>query len=58
MIRWRMGCDSSVGDGPWLIDDISVTDAGVAGPCTTGEPAFFADGFESGDTGQWALVVP
>ena len=41
-----------------MIDDISVTDAGVAGPCTTGEPAFFADGFESGDTGQWALVVP
>jgi hypothetical protein len=58
MIRWRMGCDSSAGDGPWLIDDIMVTDAGVAGPCTTAEPAFFADGFESGDTGQWALTVP
>ncbi len=58
MIRWRMGCDSSVDDGPWLIDDVLVTDAGVAGPCSTGAPLLFGDGFESGGTTFWSVTHP
>ncbi|RLE33235.1 MAG: hypothetical protein DRJ61_07655, partial [Acidobacteria bacterium] len=57
-IRWRMGRDLSFGDGPWLIDDVLVTDAGVAGPCSTGEPVLFADGFEGGDAGAWSVTQP
>ena len=58
MIRWRMGCDSSLSDGPWLIDDVLVTDAGVAGPCSSGEPMLFGDGFESGGTTLWSVTRP
>jgi hypothetical protein len=43
------------GDG-WWIDDISVAGTAVAGSCTA--PPFFADGFETGDTGAWSRVEP
>ncbi len=35
-IRWRMGCDSSVGKGFWYVDDIQITDVGTTpSECTT-----------------------
>ncbi|GEM_PF-1067543 len=33
-IRWRMGCDSSTGDGTWNIDDIKVTNV-AGGGCSS-----------------------
>ncbi|MFV2072114.1 MAG: S8 family serine peptidase, partial [Thermoanaerobaculales bacterium] len=34
-VRWRMGCDSSVGDGPWYIDDIQITNLSGGGCSST-----------------------
>ena len=34
-IRWRMGCDSSVSDGPWHIDDIQITNLAGGGCSST-----------------------
>jgi hypothetical protein len=44
-VRWRMGTDSSVNDGDWKIDDISISDVGIFGVCTTGNDVIFYDGF-------------
>jgi len=46
-IRFRLGCDSSISDDGWYIDDIVLD---TTGPC----PALiFGDGFETGDTSAW-----
>lgn len=46
-VRWRMGTDNSVGDGDWLIDDITITDAGEYGVCNLFDPdLIFKNGFE------------
>ncbi len=58
MVRWRMGCDTSVSAGAWLIDDVLITDAGVAGPCDSIALPFFADDFENGTTDAWSVVYP
>jgi hypothetical protein len=42
-IRWRMGTDSGVGGGDWVIDDVQVVAAGV---CEGPDDIIFADGFE------------
>jgi hypothetical protein len=51
-LRFRLGCDGSVSDVGWWIDDIRVetTSACVGMP--------FADGFESGDCSHWSGQVP
>ncbi len=51
--RWRMGCDSSVSDVGWWVDDIRVF---FGSECAGG--GIFADGFESGDTSRWPFQVP
>ncbi len=53
-----MGCDTSVSDGDWLIDDVSIIDVGIGGPCeTVSRSLIFGDGFESGDTTLVASTV-
>ena len=49
--RFRLGSDSSVSREGWYIDDVKVQS------CIVGEPPFFADGFETGDTTGWTSVV-
>ena len=51
--RWRFGCDQSVTDVGWAVDDIRI----FAGTECAGGGLFF-DGFESGDTSAWWLTVP
>ncbi len=46
--RWRLGCDASVSDVGWWVDDPRVFSGSE---CTDG--GIFADGFESGDTSAW-----
>ncbi|MEN8163632.1 MAG: trypsin-like peptidase domain-containing protein [Acidobacteriota bacterium] len=59
VIRWRMGCDSSVDAGDWKIDDFFINDAGTGGPCETGAGGhIFTDGFESGGTTAWSVTTP
>jgi len=58
-IRWRMGCDTSVDAGNWLIDDFAINDTGIGGPCDTVavEDFIFADGFETGNALNWSGVL-
>ena len=57
-LRFVLSTDGSVvGDG-WWVDDISITDVAVAGECTSVPHPVFADGFESGDTSAWDVVIP
>jgi hypothetical protein len=51
--RWRFGCDSSVSDEGWYVDDVRIF---VPQACTGG--LLFADGFESGDTSAWSQTAP
>lgn len=52
ILRWIFSSDGSlVGDG-WWIDDVTITDVGVPGTCSSSGP-IFTDGFESGDTDEW-----
>lgn len=51
--RWRFGCDFSVSDVGWAVDDIRI----FAGSECLGGGIFF-DGFESGDTSSWSATVP
>jgi len=54
-LRWTMGTtDSAYRYCGWNIDDVEIW--GIP----TGEPEvpLFADGFESGDTSAWSVVVP
>lgn len=47
LIRWRMGTDAFVGGGDWLIDDITISNAGEYGVCTVFDSdLIFEDGFE------------
>jgi len=52
-VRWTLGTDGSEVRRGWYLDDVLVTVWG-------GEidPPLFADGFESGDTSAWSVVVP
>jgi hypothetical protein len=52
--RWRIGCDGSVADQGWWVDDVRVATLTM---CTSAE-LIFTDGFESGNTGNWSLVIP
>ncbi len=52
--RWRLGCDVSVSDVGWWVDDARVF---FGSECVSGS-AIFADGFESGDTTSWSKQVP
>ncbi len=45
-VRWRMATDSSVGAGDWKVDDIQITDVGLATACSF-SVVVFEDGFES-----------
>ncbi len=58
-IRWRLACDTSVSDGDWLIDDISINNVGIGGPCDTipADGLIFFDGFESKDASRWVVVT-
>ncbi|HSN54956.1 MAG TPA: hypothetical protein VLT32_09795, partial [Candidatus Sulfomarinibacteraceae bacterium] len=49
-IRFRFGCDSSVSDQGWWVDDIRIE---TTAPCD----GLFGDGFESGGCGAWSLVI-
>jgi hypothetical protein len=53
LFRWRMGCDSSVSDVGWWVDDVRVF---FGSECNDSE--IFEDGFESGDTSAWSNTVP
>lgn len=53
--RVRASSDTAMAGEGWFVDDISLSHAQVAGGCAT---AFFADGFESGDTSLWSTAVP
>ncbi len=59
-LRWRMGSDSSVAGGVWLIDQFAVNAAGVPGACTPGSGVnpIFSDGFEAGSSTAWSLTKP
>jgi carboxypeptidase T len=52
-IRFRLGTDSTITAEGWHVDDIIVRAAvqGVVGNV-------FEDGFESGDTSSWSVVIP
>lgn len=47
MVRWHESDDSSaIGQG-WFVDSVTITDAGTASACSTGNGSFiFANGFE------------
>lgn len=51
--RWRLGCDGSVSDVGWWVDDVKVFQGSDCG-----SPAIFVDGFESGTTAEWSVTVP
>jgi hypothetical protein len=46
-IRFRLGCDGSVSDQGWWVDDIRIE---TTAPCDM----MFGDGFESGDCSAWS----
>jgi hypothetical protein len=52
-IRFRLGCDGSVGDPGWWVDDLLVETTEECGS----SPMVFADGFETGDCSMWSLMV-
>ena len=49
-LRFRFGCDSSVSDEGWWVDDIRIE---TSAPGDT----LFGDDFESGGCGAWSLVI-
>ncbi|TFG40098.1 MAG: hypothetical protein E4H44_00805 [Candidatus Aminicenantes bacterium] len=49
-IRFRFGCDSSVSSTGWWVDDVRIE---TTAPCEM----LFGDGFESGDCGNWSMVL-
>ncbi len=58
-LRWLLSTDGSVNGLGWQVDDITLSDAAVPGPCTPGgESTIFADGFESGATTAWSATQP
>lgn len=48
-VRWRMGTDGSVGDGDWVIDDITISNSGSYGICSIGVDLIFKNGFEQAE---------
>ncbi len=48
-VRFRFGCDSSVDDEGWWVDDIRIE---TTAPCDM----LFGDGFESGDCSHWSAT--
>ncbi|MEN8162684.1 MAG: hypothetical protein ABFS37_01030 [Acidobacteriota bacterium] len=50
--RFNLGCDSDTASLGWDIDDFVVTS------CVPDDGPIFTDGFESGSTSAWTLVVP
>jgi bacillopeptidase F (M6 metalloprotease family) len=54
-LRFRFSTNATIADEGWYVDDLAVTHAQVPGACEDG--LLFRDGFESGDTGAWALAV-
>jgi hypothetical protein len=55
LFRWRLGCDSSVSDVGWWVDDVTVLQGS---PCDGGVGLPFGDGFESGDWSAWSGATP
>lgn len=55
LLRWRLGCDSSVSDVGWWVDDVTVLQGS---PCDGSAGLPFADGFESGDWSRWSAATP
>lgn len=53
LFRWRLGCDSSVSDIGWWVDDVNVLQGS-----NCDSAAIFEDGFESADTSRWSQTVP
>ncbi|MEM7351819.1 MAG: trypsin-like peptidase domain-containing protein [Acidobacteriota bacterium] len=51
--RWRMGCDASVDDVGWWVDDPRIFSGSE---CVGG--FVFGDGFESGNTSAWSSSIP
>ncbi len=51
-LRFRLGCDGSVSDVGWWVDDIRLETT------TTCSGMLFVDGFESGDCSMWNIEVP
>jgi hypothetical protein len=49
-IRFRFGCDGSVDDIGWWVDDIKIE---TTAPCDT----VFDDGFETGNRDRWSTVL-
>jgi bacillopeptidase F (M6 metalloprotease family) len=58
MLRWRFSSDGSVTYAGWWVDDIAITNVMVPSDCDSGEPPLFADGFETGTTNAWSVVLP
>lgn len=54
-LRFTVTSDAVGETEGWFLDDLSVTEALVPLACTTA--AIFTDGFETGDTSAWTLVV-
>ncbi len=52
--RWRLGCDASVSDQGWWVDDVRIATLTM---CISAD-LVFTDGFESGDTTGWDVVTP
>lgn len=55
LLRWRLGCDGSVSDVGWWVDDVTVLQGS---DCAGGGGLPFADGFETGDWSRWSSAVP
>lgn len=55
LLRFVLTSDAVGETEGWFLDDIHVTQALVPLACTTA--AIFTDGFETGDTSAWSLVV-
>lgn len=51
LFRWRFGCDSSVTDVGWWVDDVRVFEGSMC------SDPLFTDGFESGNTSAWSAAV-
>jgi hypothetical protein len=58
-IRWILSSDTSANGGGWWIDDISVSQTELPGPCEPGPTGvLFSDGFENGQTTAWSDATP
>jgi len=55
LFRWRFGCDSSVSDVGWWVDDATIIQGS---DCDQLGDLIFMDGFESGDTSIWSSTGP